>query len=371
MKIQSSDVQMTSLHIAVKEENSTESLKVWIGNQRPDFEKMGEGLHLSTRDSVDLSQQARSAAHAQDNQNRSVRSRKEEDAGAENDPVSKFIGVLMELLTGKKVKLTRISPQAEGVDQQKVAELTQAASQAAALSQPQTAPQQSGAPAGFGLEYDAQQTTLEGELMSFSTKGVVRTTDGKQVDFNLELTMQRVVAIEENTSIRMGDAVLKQQDPLVINFGGTAAQLTDTKFSFDINSDGTAEQLSFVGPNSGFIALDKNNDGSINNGSELFGTVSGNGFQDLAAYDQDKNGWIDDNDPVFSQLKAWTRDAQGNDLLTGLKISGVGAIYLGNVSTQFDLKTGSNASLGTLKASSVYLKENGEVGTLQDIDLTL
>jgi len=135
--------------------------------------------------------------------------------------------------------------------------------------------------------------------------------------------------------------------------------------------DGNAEQISFVGPNSGFIALDKNNDGTVNNGSELFGAASGNGFQDLAAFDQDKNGWIDDNDSVFSQLKVWTKDAQGNDSLTSLKSSGVGALYLGNVSTQFDLKTASNQSLGTVRASSVYLKENGSVGTLQDVDLTV
>jgi hypothetical protein len=58
MKIQSSDIQMTSQHIAVKEESKSESLKVWVGNQRPDFEKMGEGLQLLTRDNVDWSQQA-------------------------------------------------------------------------------------------------------------------------------------------------------------------------------------------------------------------------------------------------------------------------------------------------------------------------
>ena len=109
----------------------------------------------------------------------------------------------------------------------------------------------------------------------------------------------------------------------------------------------------------------------MNDGSELFGTVSGDGFRDLAAYDQDRNGWIDDNDAVFSQLKAWTKDSAGNDILTGLKASGIGALYLGNVSTQFDLKTTSNESLGTLRASSVYLKENGSVGTIQDLDLTL
>jgi hypothetical protein len=169
----------------------------------------------------------------------------------------------------------------------------------------------------------------------------------------------------------MGDAAIQQQDPLVINFDGTAAQLTDAKFSFDIDTDGEAEQVSFTEGNSGFLALDKNSDGVITDGSELFGASSGNGFADLSAYDQDGNGWIDDSDGVFRQLQVFSKDEQGNDVLTGLKASGIGALYLGNVSTAFELKNSSNDSLGTVRASGVYLAENGAFGTLQQVDLTL
>ena len=206
--------------------------------------------------------------------------------------------------------------------------------------------------------------------MNFSAQGVVRTTNGTLIQFNLQLSMERAFASEKSVSIRLGDAV-KQQDPLIINFNGSAAQLADTKFSFDINTDGNAEQISFVGENSGFIALDKNNDGTINNGSELFGPKSGNGFLDLSVYDQDRNGWIDENDAVFNQLKVWSRDSQGNDVLTSLKEKGVGALYLGAASSPFELKTGSNSSLGSIRSSGLYLNENGSVGTLQQVDLTL
>lgn len=365
MKIQSSNVLMTSQHVAVQEQSKTESLKIWIGNRKPDFERMGASLQPSAHDQVDLSQLAKNAATVNNEKGRSVRSHGAgKDKEEEIDSTSKFISILMELITGKKVKIKTVSPQEEGVDPEKAAELTQAARLAAGQSQPQAGS------AGFGLEYDSRQTYLEAESLNFSARGVVHTSDGKQIDFNLELSMQRLFYSEESTSIRLGDAV-QQQDPLVINFDGAAAQLTDAKFSFDLDADGDAEQISFVGPNSGFIALDKNGDGSVNDGSELFGTVSGNGFQDLEAYDQDQNGWIDDNDSVFSQLKVWTKDAQGTDLLAALKGSGVGALYLGAVSTQFDIKTARNESLGTLQASSVYLREDGSVGTLQDVDLTV
>ena len=55
-----------------------------------------------------------------------------------------------------------------------------------------------------------------------------------------------------------------------------------------------------------FLALDLNGDGRINNGSELFGALSGNGFADLAQYDSDANGWIDENDEIFQRLKVWS-----------------------------------------------------------------
>ena len=75
-----------------------------------------------------------------------------------------------------------------------------------------------------------------------------------------------------------------------------------------------------------FLALDKNGDGRMNDGSELFGTASGDGFKDLAAYDEDGNGWIDENDSIYSQLKIWTKDENGKDHLIDLKDADVGAI---------------------------------------------
>lgn len=367
MRIQASNILLASQQISVKEETKTESLKVWIGNQRPDFEHSAGRLAQATQDSVDLSRQAKSAQQNIGNNKTAVSRTKGHENSTDTDPVSQFVRMLTELLTGKKVKITSIKPADDGVDPEKAAELTQAANAVQNQTQPQAQP---ASPAGFGLEYDSRQTYTEAQRMDFSAQGMVKTADGQQIQFNLQLSMERSFTSEQSVSIRMGDAV-KQQDPLVINFNGTAAQLTSTKFSFDINADGNAEQISFTGENSGFIALDKNNDGQINNGSELFGTQSGNGFQDLSAYDQDKNGWIDENDPVFNQLKVWTKDSQGNDQLTGLKAKGVGALYLGAVVSPFELKTNSNESLGTVRASGVYLNENGTAGTLQQVDLTL
>ena len=65
---------------------------------------------------------------------------------------------------------------------------------------------------------------------------------------------------------------------MVINFQGTGAELSDLRFTFDMDTDGMSEDNAFVGPGSGFLILDKNGDGVINDGRELFGPQSGDGF---------------------------------------------------------------------------------------------
>ena len=390
MIIQSSNVLLTGQHKAVQKYSKSELLKFWVGNQRPDLEGISARMQLPVRDNVDLSRQSQPQSatssqdrvsnsfldkllqqgqtHSPDNGKTSKTKADELGAAMETDHNLRLVRMLLEMITGKKIDIASINnsePQAFSISAQANDQAT--VQPQPAQQQPPTVPVVS----GFGLEYDAHVAYSESEKINFSARGIVRTADGKQINFNLQLSMERAFTRQVDVSVRMGDAVRQQQDPLVINFGGTAAQLSDTKFSFDINSDGKVEQTSFVGRGCGFIALDKNNDGTINNGSELFGADSGDGFQDLAEYDQDKNGWIDDNDSVFNQLKVWSKDAQGNDLLVGLKSKGVGALYLGNITTQFELKNSSNESLGTIRSNGVYLNENGSVGTLQQVDLTL
>lgn len=363
MKIQSSTIQLESQQVAVKEETKAESLKFWVGNRRPNFENNGKPGPVPRHDRVDLSPQAKFSALEVGKERRASRAGRRDDS-VDTDAVSRFVHMITELITGRKVRITSVKPQNEGNDPQKAADLVQQAQAAQAQAQPP-------AKAGFGFEYDSYERYAEAEVMNFSAQGVVKTADGQQIDFQLQLSMERLFVSEKSTSIRMGDAVMQQSDPLMINFDGTAAQLTDAKFSFDIDVDGTLDQVSFAGADSGFIALDKNGDGQVNDGSELFGPTSGNGFEELAAYDQDRNGWIDENDSVFNSLSVWTKDSEGNDMLTNLKASGVGALYLNSVASPFELKDSSNTSLGTVKSSSIYLAENGTVGTIQQVDLTL
>jgi hypothetical protein len=107
----------------------------------------------------------------------------------------------------------------------------------------------------------------------------------------------------------------------------------------------------------------------VNNGSELFGPNTGNGFSELAKYDEDGNNFIDEADSVYDKLRLWTRDANGNEQLVGLGQKGVGAIYLGHLNTPFEIKDNQQQTLGDIVSSSIYLNENGTTGFIQQLDL--
>ena len=209
----------------------------------------------------------------------------------------------------------------------------------------------------------------ESESTTFASKGIVQTADGRNIDFNIEVSMSRAFMQEINI-LEVKDYI--KTDPLMINLDTNIGSVSDQKFFFDLDIDGNEEEISFAGQGSGFLALDKNGDGKINDGSELFGTSSGDGFKDLATYDEDENGWIDENDSIFSKLKVWTKDEYGNDYLIDLKEADVGAIYLRNADTQFSLKNDENKLNAEIKKTGIYLREStGEVGTLNHVDLVI
>ena len=209
----------------------------------------------------------------------------------------------------------------------------------------------------------------ESESTTFASSGMVKTQDGRSIDFNIEVSMSRAFTSQINTLTTQNYI---KTDPLVINLDTDIGSVTDQKFLFDLDSDGEEEEISFAGKGSGFLVFDRNGDGRIGDGSELFGTKSGDGFKDLAAFDEDGNGWIDENDSIYSKLKVWTKDEAGNDYLINLKDADVGAIYLDNVDTQFSLKDGNNRLNGEIKKTGIYLHEStGAAGTLNHVDLAV
>ncbi len=202
----------------------------------------------------------------------------------------------------------------------------------------------------------------EFESLEFSTIGRVQTDKGS-LDLNLNFSMSRSFVVENRID------VFSAFDPLIINLEGGVPDLSRDTFSFDLDNDGEKDQISKLKAGNGFLALDKNEDGVINQGSELFGTLSGNGFGELSAYDEDGNHWIDESDSIFDKLQIWLKNEETNDKeLVGLGEVGIGAIFLDSSQSEFTYKTEMNQTLGEMRSCGIFLNEDGSCGNVSQID---
>jgi hypothetical protein len=354
MKITAADVQLDSRHTAVQRRETRESLLVRSDRESPVRRDGDVRPERPARPEVSISEAGKAAQLAE------TSAAADAEEATDGDPKLSLIRSLVEFLTGRQVRI---------FDARQLAEAQRDA-------QPPSAPSGEGAatiqdaPAAVAVRYERHTSYSEAERTEFTAKGSVRTADGRDIAFDLSLTMARSYHEESNVSVALGEAA-QRKDPLVLNFAGTAATLTDTRFSFDIDGDGSTERIAFVAAGSGFLMIDRDGNGRATDGTELFGAATGNGFTELAALDDDANGWIDEGDAGFAQLRVWSRDGQGTDRLQTLEDLGVGAIALAHAATPFDLKTATNEMLGQVRASGVFLRETGEVGTVQQIDLTV
>lgn len=221
-----------------------------------------------------------------------------------------------------------------------------------------------------GMSLSVRGERMEYERVAFAASGVVRTADGREIRFDIGFEMERSFSERFALDIQSG-ARRELKDPLILDFAGSGAGLSDVRFAFDLDADGTQDEVPLPIGGRGFLAFDRNGNGRIDDGRELFGPTSGNGFAELAALDADGNGWIDEADPAFSQLRLWQPDADGKGTLLTLAEAGVGAFSLARVATPFALRNGANETLGLMRQSGVYLNENGSVGTISQIDLSV
>lgn len=355
MKIASATVTMESSYFSEQTRSSSESLRRW----------RGDASERSSSAQAAAGQVSLSAAGVAANSSQAPASAiNDAFAAADNDPNLQLIRQLLIFLTGRDVRVFKAIDLGGAAP---AAAASDGSSAATTTATPAPAPAANASGAGF--EYQRSESYSETEQTDFAASGVVRTGDGREISFSLSLSMSRSYTQSSSLSVSAGDAP-KLRDPLVINFAGNAAQLSSQRFAFDLDSDGNKENINSLAPGSGFLALDRNADGRINNGSELFGATSGNGFAELARLDGDGNGWLDENDAAFSQLRVWSHDG-GSDSLQTLREAGVGAIRLSSVDTPFSLKEANNATLGVIRSTGVFLREDGGAGTIQHVDLTV
>jgi hypothetical protein len=106
-----------------------------------------------------------------------------------------------------------------------------------------------------------------------------------------------------------------QYDPITLDLDGDGIETVGLSAGvlFDHNGDGIQTGTGWVGKDDGLLVLDKNNNGTIDNGAELFGdnTLLKNGqkakdgFAAISDLDLNQDGKLNSSDAAFANLRVW------------------------------------------------------------------
>ena len=172
----------------------------------------------------------------------------------------------------------------------------------------------------------------------------------------------------------------RRGDPLVLDLGGDGIITTglDAGIHFDHDGDGFKELSGFVNSEDGLLVLDRNEDGKISDGNELFGdstklidgSIAQHGFAALSEFDDQKDGKIDKNDAIFEKLRIFQDFNQNGKAdegeLFSLDEKKIASLNLTYEDSSFVDKFGNiHRQLGT------YLTDSGEERTMTDVVFAL
>ena len=165
-------------------------------------------------------------------------------------------------------------------------------------------------------------------------------------------------------------------DPLILNLdskGLAVLAASSTSARFDHNNDGIATATGWAAVGNGLLVLDRNGNGKIDGGRELFGdnttlsngATAAHGYAALADFDSNGDHVIDALDSIFSQLQVWQDFNQNglseeNELFT-MQALGIQSLNLDHVAESKDLGNGNR-----LTHIGSYTKTDGTTGEMGD-----
>ncbi len=248
-----------------------------------------------------------------------------------------------------------------------------------------------------GKQYSQQEqvsvTTLstEQQQLNFTMQGEF-IIDNKKANLNYQLNLH--ASYSSMRRIETTAAALK--DPLIIQFGTPSIGYINGYAKFDINNDHKQNDLPIFSGDVGYLVFDKNNNNRVDNGGELFGPTTNNGFSELAQLDSNNNGFFDNQDNKFSQVYIWQpKQAKTNNNekslseqpnaqvnkqankqnLVSLSQAGIKAISLNAIATPFNFRDQSKGSKGAINAqltqTSFAITNNNQALGVHQIDVRL
>jgi len=157
-------------------------------------------------------------------------------------------------------------------------------------------------------------------------------------------------------------------DPLVLDLDGDGVELSTLGGStvhFDFAGDGFAELTGWISADDGILAIDDSNNGLVDNGLELFGSSTQDGFAVLEKLDTNDDGKIDFQDADFGKLRVW-RDLNQNGVSESGELQSLSQAGISSISLNRQHINGTNAG-HTVGYEALFTRTDAITGTAQTV----
>ena len=213
-----------------------------------------------------------------------------------------------------------------------------------------------------------EQWTVSKQQLNYQVQGKLNINEQElSLNYNFALSSERT----SYSKVEMSAVALK--DPLIVQFGAQGLGEIKGQKNFKINQDNKIDQLPIFSGDVGYLVYDQNNNQQADNGSELFGPKTGQGFAELALLDSNKNGFIDADDEQFDQLYLWQPSDDNNqaEQWLSLKAAKIQAISLTTIQTPYDFYDQQGQIQAQLRLSSFAITDAGEGRGVHQVDVRI
>jgi len=227
-------------------------------------------------------------------------------------------------------------------------------------------------PAQVGALSTAQMSALTTVQMRNLTSSQLGTLSSNQV---AALSTSQTMALSSVQFAQITNHGGKQHTPIVLDLDGNGIQTLSVNagVNFDLLANGQPVQTGWVGSGDGLLVMDRNQDGSINDGSELFGSSTVladgskavDGYQALAQLDTNQDGVISSADAQFAKLGVWV-DGNADGQTGGGEVKSLAQLNIAQLSLSAQVtKDINNGNLVGLTSS--YQTNDGVTHTAADV----
>lgn len=171
----------------------------------------------------------------------------------------------------------------------------------------------------------------------------------------------------------LNHSTVHQGNPLALDLGGDGLKfvnLADSKAKFDLKGNHFATQTAWLKGDDGFLVLDKNKDGIINDINELFGNTVQGGFCELKDFDSNHDEKIDIYDSIFPSLKIW-QDNNGDGISQTYELKSLSDLNLVSVGLNAAKTNKPATSDAKIIKSGLFTRTDGTSGQISEILLTI